>query len=170
MVSLKKNISIVLFIMFSFCITLKSQNSVKFVLTEVEINNISFLNDLDSILQKYCVHCVESNDFDSIYLVTFKQIKDCVYDLIIEKQPRIEDIQYVKFFFKFNGYYYFVNGELPNCPSNFFNSKCLNQTFTFKGTKKYSNSKGVSLDADGECCILLLKCFYQVLFYKETIW
>lgn len=169
MVSLKKNISIILLIMLSFCSTLKSQETISFVLTEVDVNNLSFLNDLDSILQKYCVQCSESNDFDSIYLVSFKQIRDCVYDLTIEKQPRIEDIQCVKFFFKFNEYFYFVNGELPNCPSNFFKIKELNRTFTFTNTN-YNNPEDCPLNTDGDCCIILLKCFFQHLFFKEKLW
>lgn len=156
-----------LFVISFFYNNLQAQVTVSFISTELQVNDSLFLYDLDSILREKCDQCEESNKTDSIYLISFKMIRTCIYDLKIQKNPSLKYLKYAQFFFKYNGNNYFVDGIFPDCPKELFSKKNKDQTYVFSDISSICDD---CIDTDGDCCVIILEYSFRELFFREKIW
>lgn len=163
----RKYFSLLLFVISFFYNNLQAQETVCFISTELEVCDSLFLCDLDSILHEKCKQCEESKETDSIYLISFKKNRTFIYDLKIQKQPSLKYLKYAKFFFKYNGYYYFVDGDISDCPKELFSIKKIKRTFVFSGKSSICYD---CIDTDGDCCIVILQFFFRELIFKKKLW
>jgi hypothetical protein len=162
-------ILIIIFIIFNKNVNAQqNEDTIYFWLPELNVNNSSFLMDLDILILQSNPTCEgEDTSIDFVYIITIKQIREYVYLLRIEKQVRksLENVQISKGFFKLKDTFFFVKGRLPKNPKELFNITNNKQQFYY--TKPILLQNEITIKT-GRSCMALLEYKYQKLNFIKT--
>lgn len=141
----------------------QQMDTIYFYTPELKVNNQSFLHDLDSILLQHCSKC----DTNKVYLIEIDQKRMYVYHLNVTG-TFWEFAEYAKGYFMVNNKYCFVKGILPENPKPLFTQTDNISHFFYE--KPHYDPNDFCVDADGDCCSILLEYRYQKLFFLKNLW